>query len=72
MRNYTNFRVIEGTYANVVNEFDTLDAALAYIEEEYDADNAVEQLVQIDASNPEEEIEETFNELEIYDMLTEQ
>lgn len=72
MRNYTNFRVIEGTYANVVNEFDTLDAALAYIEEEYGADNAVEQLVQIDASNPEEEIEETFNELEIYDMLTEQ
>lgn len=72
MRNYTNFRVIEGTYANVVNEFDTLDAALAYIEEEYGADNAVEQLVQIDASNPEEEIEEAFNELEIYDMLTEQ
>lgn len=72
MRNYTNFKVTEGTYANVVNEFDALDAALAYIEEEYGADNAVEQLVQIDASNPEEEIEETFNELEIYDMLTEQ
>lgn len=72
MRNYTNFRVIEGTYANVVNEFDTFDAALAYIEEEYGADNAVEQLVQINASNSEEEIEETFNELEIYDMLTEQ
>jgi SLT domain-containing protein len=72
MRNYTNFKVIEGTYANVVNEFDTLDAALTYIEEEYGADNAVEQLVQIDASNPKEEIEETFNELEIYDMLTEQ
>lgn len=72
MRNYTKFRVIEGTYANVVNEFDTFDAALAYIEEEYGADNAVEHLVQINASNPEEEIEETFNELEIYDMLTEQ
>ena len=72
MRNYTNFKVIEGTYANVVNEFDTLDAALAYIEEEYGADNAVEQLVQISASNPEEKIEETFNELEIYDMLAEQ
>ncbi|MBQ3330283.1 MAG: hypothetical protein IJG87_03795 [Ruminococcus sp.] len=72
MRNYTNFKVIEGTYTNVVKEFDTFDAALAYIEKEYGADNAVEQLVQIDASNPEEEIAETFNELEIYDMLTEQ
>lgn len=72
MKDYTNFKVTEGTYANVVAEFDTLDAALAYIEVEYGADNAVEQLVQIDASNPEEEIEETFNELEIYDMLTEQ
>ena len=72
MRNYTKFSVTEGTYANVVNEFDTFDAALAYIEEEYGADNAVEQLVQINASNSEEEIEETFNELEIYDMLTEQ
>ena len=68
MRNYTNFKVIEGTYANVVKEFDTFGAALAYIEEEYGADNAVDLLVQIDASNPEEEIEETFNELEIYDM----
>lgn len=72
MRNYTNFKVTEGTYTNVVNEFDTLNAALAYIEEEYGADNAVEQLVQIDASNPEEEVEETFSYLEIYDMLTEQ
>lgn len=72
MRNYTNFKVTEGTYTNVVNEFDTLNAALAYIEKEYGADNAVEQLVQINASNPEEEIEETFNELKIYDMLTEQ
>lgn len=70
MRNYTNFKVIEGTYANVVKEFDTFGAALAYIEEEYGADNAVDLLVQIDANNPEEEIEETFNELEIYDMLT--
>lgn len=72
MKDYTNFKVIEGTYANVVAEFDTLDAALAYIEAEYGADNAVEQLVQIDASNPEEEVEETFGYLEIYDMLTEQ
>ena len=72
MRNYTNFKVIEGTYANVIEEFDTFNAALAYIEEEYGADNAVEQLIQIDASNPEEEIYETFNELEIYDMLTAQ
>lgn len=70
MRNYTNFKVIEGTYANVVKEFDTFGAALAYIEEEYGADNAVDLLVQIDANNPEEEIEETFNGLEIYDMLT--
>lgn len=69
MRNYTNFKVIEGTYTNVVKEFDTFGAALAYIEEEYGANNAVDQLVQIDASNPEEDIEETFNELEIYDML---
>ena len=60
MRNYTNFKVIEGTYTNVVKEFDTFDAALAYIEKEYGADNAVEQLVQIDASNPEEEIAETL------------
>ena len=72
MRNYTNFKVTEGSYASVVAEFDTFDAALAFIAEEYGADNAVDLLVQIDASNPEEEIEETFNFLEIYDMLMEQ
>ena len=72
MRDYTKFKVIEGSYCAVVAEFDTFDAALAYIEEEYGADNAVDQLVQIDASNPEEWIEETFNFLEIYNMLTEQ
>ena len=71
MGDYTNFEVTEGSYANVVAEFDTFGAALAFIEEEYGADNAVDLLVQIDASNPDEGISETFNFLEVYDMLTE-
>lgn len=48
--------------------FTTMEDALAYIEERYGADNTVDQLVQINASNKDEE-KETFGYLEIYDML---
>lgn len=68
MRDYTNFKVTEGTTKNFVEEFATFEEALAYIEKEYGADNTVELLVQIDAYN-EDEWAETFNELEIYDMI---
>ena len=71
MREYTRFEVTEGMYAEVQEVFETMEDALAYIDERYGADNAVDQLVQINASNEDDE-SETFSYLEIYDMLTEQ
>lgn len=68
MRNYTKFEVTEGMNAVVQATFTTMEDALAYIEERYGADNTVDQLVQINASNKDEE-KETFGYLEIYDML---
>ncbi len=68
MRNYTKFEVTEGGYADVQATFTTMEDALAYIEERYGADNAFDQLVQIDASGEGGE-EETFSYHEIYDML---
>lgn len=70
MRTYTNFRVRDGYYQEEVATFDSMDAALSFLEEYYGKDNVVEQLVQIDASNEDYE-RETFNELEIYDMMSE-
>ena len=70
MRTYTKFDVTEGAYAEVQETFCTLEAALDYIDERYGADNAVDLLVQIDASNEDDE-QETFGFLEIYDMLIE-
>ena len=71
MREYTRFEVTEGMYAEVQKVFGTMEDALAYIDERYGADNAVDQLVQIDASNEDDE-SETFGYLEIYNILTEQ
>lgn len=71
MREYTRFEVTEGMYAEVQKVFGTMEDALAYIDERYGADNVVDQLVQINASNEDDE-SETFCYLEIYDMLTEQ
>lgn len=68
MRTYTNFEVTEGMDAVVQATFTTMEDALAYIEERYGADNALEQLVEINASGEGGE-EETFSFLEIYDML---
>lgn len=69
MTNYERYDVTEGTYAEVQETFDTLQDALAYIEERYGTDNVVEQLVQINAIG--DEGEETFSFLEVYDMLAE-
>lgn len=68
MREYTKFEVAEGSYAVVQEVFETMEDALNYIEERYGADNAVDQLVSINASNDDCE-SETFEELEVYDML---
>lgn len=68
MRTYTNFEITEGMDAVVQTTFTTMEDALEYIEERYGADNVVDQLVQINASNEDGEIE-TFGYLEIYDML---
>lgn len=68
MRTYTNFEVTEGMYAEVQEVFKNMEDALNYIDERYGADNVVDQLVQINASNEDDEIE-TFGGLEIYDML---
>lgn len=68
MREYTRFEVVEGAYAEVQEVFKTMEDALNYIEDRYGADNAVDQLVEINASNDDFE-SETFTELEIYDML---
>jgi len=70
MREYTKFEVTEGSYAVVQEIFETMEDALNYIEERYGADNAVDQLVSINASNDDCE-SETFDELEVYDMLNE-
>jgi len=70
MREYTKFEVTEGSYAVVQEVFETMEDALNYIEERYGADNAVDQLVSINASNDDCE-SETFEELEVYDMLNE-
>lgn len=70
MREYTRFEVTEGPYAVVQKVFETMEDALNYIEERYGADNAVDQLVSINASNDDCE-NETFEELEVYDMLNE-
>lgn len=70
MREYTRFVVTEGSYAVVQEVFETMEDALNYIEDRYGADNAVDQLVEINASNDDLEYE-TFTELEIYDMLEE-
>lgn len=70
MREYTRFEVTEGPYAVVQKIFETMEDALNYIEERYGADNAVDQLVSINASNDDCE-SETFEELEVYDMLNE-
>ena len=68
MKDYTNFKVTEGTTKNFVEEFTTFEEALAYIEKEYGADNTVELLVQIDAYNEDGWVE-TFGELEIYNII---
>lgn len=68
MRTYTNFEITEGMYAVVQTTFTTMEDVLEYIEERYGADNVVDQLVQINASNEDGETE-TFGYLEIYDML---
>jgi len=70
MKEYTKFEVTEGSYAVVQEVFETMEDALNYIEERYGADNAVDQLVSINASNDDCE-SETFDELEVYDMLNE-
>jgi len=70
MKEYTKFEVTEGSYAVVQEVFETMEDALNYIEERYGADNAVDQLVSINASNDDCE-SETFEELEVYDMLNE-
>lgn len=70
MRTYTNFCVRDGYYQEEVATFDSMEAALSFLEEYYGKDNVVEQLVQIDASNEDDE-RETFCELEIYDMMSE-
>lgn len=70
MRTYTDFRVRDGYYQEEVATFDSMEAALSFLEEYYGKDNVVEQLVQIDASNEDDE-RETFNELEIYNMMSE-
>lgn len=67
MMNYERYDITEGTNAEVRETFDTLQEALAYIEEYCGTDNVVDQLVQINASG--EEGEETFSYLEVYDML---
>lgn len=70
MRTYTNFCVRDGYYQEEVTTFDSMEAALSYLEEYYGKDNVIEQLVQIDASNEDDE-HETFSELEIYDLMSE-
>lgn len=70
MRLYTNFCVREGYYQDEVGTFDSMDAALSFLEEHYGKDNVVDQLVQIDASNEDDE-RETFNELDLYDLMSE-
>lgn len=67
MRNYKRYDITEGTTAEVQETFCTLQEALDYIYERYDADNVVEQMVQIDASG--DDGEETFGYLEVYDMI---
>lgn len=70
MRDYTRFEVTEGSYDVIQAVFETMEEALNYIEDRYGADNAVDQLVSINASNDDGE-SESFEELEIYDMLKE-
>ena len=70
MRAYNNFCIREGYYQEEVATFDSMEAALSFLEEYYGKDNVVEQLVQIDASNEDDE-RETFSELEIYDLMSE-
>lgn len=69
MKNYTIFEITEGMYCDLITTFNTFNDALTYIKEEYGIDNVVEQIVQIHASNPKEEIGETFTPQEIYDII---
>ena len=71
MRKYTKFIITEGVDAAYVEKFNSLKEALDYIDYQYGADCAVDQLVQIDASNDAGD-EETFSYFEVYDMLTEE
>ena len=68
MRKYTNFEVTEGMYGNVVSIFSKIEDALEYVEFHYGVDNIVEQIVQIIATNNDEE-SETYSCLEVYDMI---
>lgn len=70
MRVYTTFKVTAGVFDRVVAEFDTFLSAMDYIDEKYGAENVVDQLIQLEFSNPDEAIDGLFTSFELYDMLT--
>lgn len=50
-------------------EFETFKEALEYVNDNWSADDVVDQIVQIDGYYEDDEYRETFNELEVYDYL---
>lgn len=65
---YTRFDVTEESYCTIEETFDCLEDALKYISDKYGADNIIDQLVQINASN-EDGDQETLTYFEVYDLI---
>lgn len=67
----SKYRVTEGAYCTIQANFDHLQDALDYISEKYGADNVIDQLVQIEEIDIEEETQQIYTCLEVYDLITE-